>query len=92
MAADKQLAHELIERLDPSQVSEAIGMLESLIDPVAHAIANAPLDDERLSTAGEKALDEAREWSKHNKGIPHEEVLAEFGLTPEEVDRSREPK
>jgi hypothetical protein len=92
MAADKQLAHELIERLDPSQVSEAIGMLESLIDPVAHAIANAPLDDERLSTAGENALDEAREWSKHNKGIPHEEVLAEFGLTPEEVDRFREPK
>jgi len=92
MAADKQLAHELIERLDPSQVSEAIGMLESLIDPVAHAIANAPLDDERLSTAGEKGLDEAREWSKHNKGIPHEEVLAEFGLTPEEVDRFRKPK
>jgi hypothetical protein len=43
------------------------------------------VDDEPLSAAGEKALDEAREWSKRNEGIPHEEVLAKFGLTPEEV-------
>jgi hypothetical protein len=81
MAADKQHAHELIERLAPSQVPAAIGMLEGLLDPVARAIANAPVDDEPLSAAGEKALDEAREWSKRNKAIPHEEVLAEFGLT-----------
>jgi hypothetical protein len=92
MAADKQHAHELIERLAPSQVPEAIGMLESLLDPVARAIANAPVDEEPLSAAGEKALDEAREWSKSNKAIPHEEVLAEFGLTAEEVDRFQEPK
>lgn len=92
MAADKQHAHELIERLAPSQVLAVVGMLEAMLDPVAHAIANAPVDDEPLSTAGEKALDEAREWSKRNKGIPHEEVLAEFGITSEEVDRFREPK
>jgi hypothetical protein len=92
MAADKQHAHELIDRLAPSQVPEAIGMLEGLLDPITRAIANAPVDDEPLSAAGEKALNEAREWSKRNKAIPHEEVLAEFGLTPEEVDRFREPK
>jgi hypothetical protein len=42
MAADKQHAHELIERLAPSQVSVVVGMLEALLDPVARAIANAP--------------------------------------------------
>jgi hypothetical protein len=92
MAADKQHAHELIEQLHPSQMPEAIGMLESLLDPVARAIANAPIDPESLSPAGEKALDEARDWSKRNKGIPHEEVLREFGLTPEDVDSFQEPK
>jgi hypothetical protein len=92
MAADKQHAHELIEQLHPNQVPEAIGMLESLLDPVARAIASAPVDEEPLSAADEKALDEAREWSKRNKAIPHKEVLAEFGLTPAEVDRFREPK
>lgn len=92
MAADKQHAHELIERLAPSQVAAVVGMLEAMLDPVARAVANAPVDDEQLSAEGARALDEAGEWSKHNKGIPHEEVLAEFGLTPEDVDRLREPK
>ena len=30
---------------------------------------------------------EGREWLKHNKPIPHDEVLAEFGLTLEDFDR-----
>jgi hypothetical protein len=92
MAADKQHAHELIEKLAPSQVPEAIGMLETLLDPVARAIANAPVDDEPISAAGEKALEESREWFKHNKGIPHEQVMAELGITQEDIDRFREPK
>ena len=92
MAADKQHAHELIERLAPSQVPAAVGMLEALLDPVARAIANAPIDDEKLTVADEKALEEAREWSKHNKGIAHEQVLAELGVTQEEIDHFPERK
>jgi hypothetical protein len=92
MAADKQHAHELIDRLAPSQVPAAIGMLESLLDPVARAIANAPMDDEPLSEEDKKALAEAREWSKHNAGISSEEVMAELGITQEDIDRFREPK
>lgn len=34
----------------------AIGMLERLLDPVARAIANAPIDDEPLTPGDEKAL------------------------------------
>lgn len=64
MAADKQHAHRLIDHLAPSQVQAAIGMLERLLDPVARAIANAPIDDEPLTAADEKALAEAREWSE----------------------------
>jgi len=89
MAADKQHAHELIERLAPSQVSAVVGMLEAMLDPVSRAIANAPVDDEPLTAEDEKALDEAQEWSKRNPAIPHEQVLAELGLTPEEIDRSQ---
>jgi len=92
MAASKEHAHELIERLAPSQVSAVIGMLEALLDPVARAIANAPIDDEPLPSAEEKALDEARKWSKHNKSIPHEQVLAELGVSQEEIDHFPESK
>jgi hypothetical protein len=35
----------------------------------------------RLSDAERKAIAEADEWLRHNQPIPHEEVLAEFGLT-----------
>jgi hypothetical protein len=92
MAADKQHAHELIERLAPSQVPAAVGMLERLLDPVARAIANAPIDDEPLTADDAKALAEASEWSKRNKSTPHEEFLTELGIAQEEVDNYRQPK
>jgi hypothetical protein len=92
MAADKQHAHELIERLAPSQVPAAVGMLERLLDPVARAIANAAIDDEPLTADDERALAQASDWSKHNKSTPQEEFLAELGITQEEVDNYREPK
>jgi hypothetical protein len=60
---------------------------ELIFDPVSRAFANAPIDDEPI-TAGEKAaVEKSREWLKHNKGIPHEQVLAELGITPEEIER-----
>jgi hypothetical protein len=36
-------------------------------------------DDEPLTPEDEEALRRADEWFKHNEGIPHEDVLAEFG-------------
>jgi hypothetical protein len=84
---EKQQAHELIERLPPTQLSAVVVLLEAMLDPFARALANAPIDDELVTPEEEEALAEAREWSKHNKAIPHEEVLAEFGLSPEDFER-----
>ncbi len=89
-ANEKRQAHELIERLAPSQLSAVVGLLEAMLDPVSRAIANAPLDEEPLTAEEEKALDEAQEWLKHNPPIPHGKVLDELGLTQEEIDRSKE--
>ena len=91
-ADEKRQAHELIERLQPTQLSAVVGLLEAMLDPVFRALANAPIDDERVTAEDEKALAEAREWSKHNKSIPHEQVLAELGITQEEIDHFQEPK
>jgi hypothetical protein len=84
---EKQQAHELIERLPPTQLSAVVVLLEAMLDPFARALANAPIDDEPVTPEEEEALAEAREWSKHNKAIPHEDVLAEFGLSPEDFER-----
>lgn len=84
-ADPKQHAHELIDRMAPGQVSAVVGLLEAMLDPVAFAIAHAPIDKEPVSAEEEKALAEARTWSEHNQSIPHEQVLSELGITPEEL-------
>jgi hypothetical protein len=92
MANSKEHAHALIDLLPPEKVSAAVIVLEAMLDPVSVAIANAPIDDEPLTAEEEKSIGEAREWLKHNAGIPHEQVLAELGITQEEIDRFKEPK
>jgi len=52
---------------------EAAHLLETMISPIE--------DGDTLSNAERKAVGESDEWLKHNEPIPHEEVLAEFGLT-----------
>jgi hypothetical protein len=82
----KQHAHELIDRMAPGQVSVAVRLFEIMLDPVSRAIANAPFDDEPVTAAEAKSLAEANEWLKFNKAIPHEQVLAELGITQEEIN------
>lgn len=87
---EKQQLHELVDRLAPGQVYAVRSLLLVMLDPVSRAIADAPMDDEQLSAEGAQALDEAREWLKHNKPIPHEQVLAELGITHEEIESYKE--
>ncbi len=88
----KEHAHELIEQLPPIQLSAVVGLLEAMLDPVARALANAPVDDEPLTAEDVKALAEANEWSKNNQGTSQEQVMAELGITREEVSRFQNPK
>lgn len=83
VTANKQHAHELIDRLDSSMVTTAVRFLEFIaMDPVARSLATAPVDEETLSEEEDQALDRAEAWLQQNggKGIPHDEILAEFGL------------
>ena len=77
----RQEVHALIDHLRPAQLAAVRELLESIVDPVSRAIALAPDDDEPLTPEDCAAIDRAMEWFKHNEGIPHEEVLAEFELT-----------
>ena len=82
--SDKHHAHELIERLPVSQIDTVVRFLEfMLLDPVSRSIATAPVNDEPLTAEEEQALARADAWLEQRGGcgIPHEEVLAEFGLT-----------
>jgi hypothetical protein len=88
---EKQQAHELIERLGPNQVSVLVGLLEALLDPVSRAIANAPKAEEPESDLERRDVAESKAWFRRQgvHGIPHEEVLAAFDVTP---NRKRKQK
>ncbi|HME00974.1 MAG TPA: hypothetical protein VKM93_27150 [Terriglobia bacterium] len=88
----KEQAHQLIERLPPAQVAAVVGLLEAMLDPVSRAVANAPTDEEPLTAEESRALDDAQNWLKHNRGIPHERVLAELGITQKAIDSFKEPR
>ena len=67
------------------QIPTVLRFIESLLlDAVSRSLATASIYDEPLTEEEARALDAFKEWLRHNKGIPHEEVLAEFGLRPED--------
>jgi hypothetical protein len=84
---EKQHAHELIERLAPGQISAVVRLLEVIADPVARSLANAPVEDEPISEEEVRAVEGSKEWLKDHAPIPHEQVLAEFGLSLEDFER-----
>jgi len=84
MAADRQHAHHLLDQLGPGQFAAVVHLLETMISP--------EVDRDTLSNAERKAVAEADEWLPHNQPIPHEEVLAESGLTMADWEKmGREP-
>ena len=87
LVQERQQAHAYLDRLQPEQLSAVRGLLEAMLDPLSRALANAPIEDEEISAEEEAAVAKAREWLKHNKPIPHEEVLAEFGLTIDDFEK-----
>ncbi len=73
------------------EVVAVVGLLEALLDPVSRAIANAPADDEPESEQERREVEESKAWFERQggQGISHEDVLADFGTTP---DRPKKQK
>ena len=64
---DKQQLHQLVDRLPATELAAALRFLEFLLSQ------EAPVDPEMLAR-----IDAAR--TDPSPGIPHEEVMREFGL------------
>jgi hypothetical protein len=94
--AELQLqTHAMIDRLAPQQLAAVRSLLEVMLDPVARAAASAPLDDEPATEEDHRRISEGSEWfaRRGGKGIPMEEVLAEFGLKLDDFsDASESPQ
>jgi hypothetical protein len=65
--------HELVDRVPIARLPEIEGLLEAMVNDVP-----------ALDEADARRLEQGRIWLKQHggRGIPMEEVLAEFGLKP----------
>jgi hypothetical protein len=77
---ETQKAHVLIEMLPPAQLAAVVTLMEAILDPVARSIASAPVEDREITDGTATAIERGRRSLAAGKGIPHEEVLREFGL------------
>ena len=78
MADTKEHAHELIDRLPPTQLSAVVGLLEAILEPVSPG--EVPVEEEEISSETAAALQRSRASLARGEGISHEEVLREFGI------------
>lgn len=85
--SEREHAHQLIDRLPETQLSALVGLLETIVDPLAAALRNAPMDDEPLTPEEAAAIEQGIASLDRNGGVPMEEVLAGFGLTSEQFQK-----
>jgi len=82
MTDPREQAHHLIDRLPETQLSALVGLLETMVDPVAAALCRAPIDDEPETDGEKQAMAEASDWLARSggKGIPHDDAMRRLGL------------
>ena len=74
-------AHDYLDRLPALQLAAVRGLLEAMVIP-----SFAP-DDEPIADEDRTRVHEGRAWlaAHGGRGIAMEEVLADFGVSPEEL-------
>ena len=78
---ERQRAHQLIDQLGAAQFDAVVRLLEVMVEPLARSLALAPVEEEEITADTAAALDRARASLARGEGIPHEEILREYGLS-----------
>ena len=79
LADQRQQAHRLLDMLPPEKLSVVHSLLGVLAGPLARSLAMVPIDEE-LTDEMIARLDSAKASLNRGEGIPHQEILKEFGL------------
>ena len=77
---ERQQAHALLDMLPAEKLNAVRALLEAMVEPLARSLAMASLEEEEITPETEAALERARAALARGEGIPHEEILREFGL------------
>ena len=80
LQSEREQAHLLLDVLPDEKVAAVRGLLDVMVEPLSRSLATAPVEDEDLKPETVAALDRARSSLARGEGVPHEDVLREFGL------------
>lgn len=76
----RRQAHALLDALPAEKLNAVRSLLEVMVEPLARSLTLAQVEEEDLTPDTAAALDRARAALARGEGIPHDEVLREFGL------------
>ncbi|HWB85164.1 MAG TPA: hypothetical protein VG675_13550 [Bryobacteraceae bacterium] len=77
---ERREAHALLDVLPPEKLNAVRSLLEVMVEPLARSLALAEVEREEITPETAAAIDRARASLARGEGIPHEEILREFGL------------
>jgi hypothetical protein len=77
---ERRQAHALLDALPAEKLNAVRSLLEVMVEPLSRSLALAPVEEEDLTPDTAAALDGARASLARGEGIPHDEILREFGL------------
>jgi hypothetical protein len=78
---ERQEAHALLDLLSAQELNAVRNLLEVMVEPLARSLGAAPVEDEPINEETVEAVNRARASLARGEGIPHEEILREFGIS-----------
>jgi hypothetical protein len=91
LSRERERAHAYLDQLPAAQLSAVRRLLESMVDPLSRALANAPPEDEEIATEETESINRSRHWFQHNEGTSFEDVAVELGFTMDDIRNHKEP-
>jgi hypothetical protein len=77
---EREQAHALLDMLPVEKLTAVRSLLEVMVEPLSRSLVSAPVEEEDITPETAAALDRARASLARGEGIPHEDILREFGL------------
>ena len=77
---ERQQAHALLDMLPAEKLNAVRSLLEVMVEPLAPSLALATVEEEEITPETAAGIDRARASLARGEGIPHDEILREFGL------------
>jgi hypothetical protein len=76
----RQQAHALLDMLSAEEPTALRSLLEVMAEPLSRSLALASVEEEEITPETAESIDSARASFDRGEGIPHEEMMREFGL------------